>query len=79
MTTGGIRSTVSLHALMMIHDGRCAYCSRRVIRRSRPGPCRQNHATRDHVVPRRAGGTDTLDNVVLACSGCNRRLAEVGL
>ena len=28
--------------------------------------------TRDHVVPIARGGPDTLDNMVLACQGCNQ-------
>lgn len=29
----------------------------------------------DHVIPRSKGGTDDLDNLVLACSECNNRKA----
>jgi 5-methylcytosine-specific restriction endonuclease McrA len=28
-------------------------------------------ATRDHLVPRAAGGAGTIDNLVLACRRCN--------
>ena len=32
--------------------------------------------TVDHIVPIHRGGTDTLDNLALACFGCNRRKSD---
>jgi hypothetical protein len=32
--------------------------------------------TVDHVIPRALGGTDTLDNLALACFHCNRRKSD---
>ncbi|MBV8465550.1 MAG: HNH endonuclease [Burkholderiales bacterium] len=42
----------------------CAYCAQRFERRS---------LTRDHIVPRCAGGKDTWTNCVTACIECNQR------
>jgi hypothetical protein len=60
---------------------RCRYCARHVNwldRRSAGG------GTYDHVVPIPAGGRNVLDNVVVACRGCNagkrsRTPAEAGM
>lgn len=42
-------------------DHLCSYCGRHL-----PGKL-----TEDHVVPRAAGGPDTLENIVQACHKCN--------
>ena len=31
-----------------------------------------NRVTIEHIVPRNHGGTDELDNLALACAGCNQ-------
>lgn len=47
-------------------DGRvCRYCGRRIGRRE------PLHL--DHVIPRSRGGSDEVDNLVVACIGCNTR------
>lgn len=48
-------------------DPRCSYCG-----------CDLNWltATLDHVVPKSKGGTDTIDNLVLACQPCNVQKAD---
>lgn len=38
-----------------------------------------HQATRDHIVPRVKGGTDDLDNLVLACRPCNTTKHMLGL
>lgn len=47
-------------------EERCEYCQ-----------CRADYATEtfaaEHVIPRSRGGNDELDNLALACSGCNGR------
>jgi 5-methylcytosine-specific restriction endonuclease McrA len=50
-------------AALKKQDGRCKYCL-----------CKLNHksVTRDHVRPRSAGGSDQRNNIVAACSPCNR-------
>lgn len=45
----------------------CCYCGGRVGRRS---------ATLDHAIPRSRGGTDDLNNLVLACRHCNEAKAD---
>lgn len=44
--------------------GQCQYCGLGL---------RRSEATYDHVVPRRAGGKTTWDNIVLCCLPCNQR------
>jgi len=48
-------------------DPRCSYCG-----------CDLNWhtATLDHVVPTSKGGTDSMDNLVLACQPCNVQKAD---
>ncbi|MCR9093441.1 MAG: HNH endonuclease [bacterium] len=46
---------------------RCAYC-----RRSIP----LTAATLDHVIPRAAGGSGRIGNLVVACGPCNQRKAD---
>ena len=47
----------------MRDGGRCQYCGR---------PPDWGRGTVDHVIPVSRGGRNVWDNVVLACSGCNR-------
>ena len=44
----------------------CQYCGKK---------CQDDDLTLDHVVPRRQHGPNTWDNVVVACTRCNRRKA----
>jgi len=50
-------------------QGRCRYCNKDMT-----GFHDWAGYTIDHLVPRCAGGKDVLENVVLACSGCNNLL-----
>lgn len=45
-------------------DGRCQYCGKR-----HP----MSELSLDHIIPRAAGGPTTWENVVCACTGCNKR------
>ena len=46
--------------LVLLRDGgRCRYCGARA-------------TTADHVVPKSAGGSSSMSNLVAACGGCNR-------
>jgi hypothetical protein len=47
-------------------QGRCEYCQ------SQADYATETFAV-DHIVPRSRGGTNDLDNLALACSGCNGR------
>ena len=60
------------NTFLFARDGyRCQYCGRhRSALRSR------EFLTRDHVQPISAGGANTWDNVVTACSVCNNRKAN---
>jgi 5-methylcytosine-specific restriction endonuclease McrA len=46
-------------------ENRCEYCQRRQV----DSPLIPLHV--EHIVPRRHGGTDSLDNLALACPECN--------
>lgn len=50
--------------LMERQDGKCAYCLRPF--------SAALIATMDHVRPKSKGGTNRMDNLVLACSPCNQ-------
>lgn len=54
---------VAVAAIYLRADLRCAYCGAATRRAERQV---------DHVIPRRHGGPDTGDNLVLACQRCNR-------
>jgi len=47
--------------------GMCAYCGVQF---------RYSDLTRDHIVPKRAGGKDTWMNLVTCCKSCNNRKAD---
>lgn len=61
--------------LVLIRDQqRCRYCGRELDPHAPPG--HPDHLTLDHVIPFIWGGTNTLDNVVVACMPCNSRKAD---
>jgi hypothetical protein len=65
---GGINreSFVEVRGALIQRDGSiCAYC------RVPLGKGTGNNTTLDHRVPRSAGGSDDIDNLVLACRPCN--------
>lgn len=49
--------------------GPCVHCRRAIVVPLRDG--QPASATLEHIVPRTHGGTDGLDNLALACGGCN--------
>lgn len=58
----------STRARVIERDGhRCRYCASLVV----PGALGPNGLTIDHVIPRSRGGTNVLDNLVVACRTCN--------
>lgn len=62
-----------IQALGIIHGDQCYYC-RIPVWMDVAGPDDphwQRSATIDHVVPLAEGGTNDLDNLVLACKWCN--------
>lgn len=59
--------------LIRRHNGICHYCERPTNRTTGS----KLQATRDHVVPRAFGGQNSIDNYVLACSGCNHERGTI--
>jgi 5-methylcytosine-specific restriction endonuclease McrA len=60
------------NTFLFARDGyRCQYCGRH-----RADLRNREFLTRDHVVPISAGGENSWENVVTACSGCNNRKAD---
>lgn len=51
-------------AIWKYFDSQCAYCGMKIDRNSRTGHL-------DHVLPDSEGGTNSIFNLVLACSRCN--------
>jgi hypothetical protein len=47
---------------LWLEDPKCHYCKSELL---------LSEATLDHKIPKKLGGTDTLDNLVLACKYCN--------
>ncbi len=62
------------HTLALNDGWACAYCGRALVCAHCEGKPETdiNAATVDHKVARAQGGTDALDNLVLACGPCNR-------
>jgi 5-methylcytosine-specific restriction endonuclease McrA len=56
------RIALSKREILRRDDYTCQYCGRKM-----------RTLTLDHVVPRRKGGPHTWENLVAACSPCNRR------
>ena len=52
------------HHLLSAHRYRCAYCNRRITRRT---------ASADHVIPLARGGTNWITNIVPSCLACNQQ------
>jgi len=50
--------------------GKCIHCGRALVVADDGTPI--SAATIEHIWPRNHGGGDDLDNLALACSGCNR-------
>ena len=64
------------HEIVKRDGNRCVYCGRTPIYPaylSYAGNHHKEMATIDHVIPKCKGGTDDLDNLVLACWACNVR------
>lgn len=59
--------------------GKCFYCDREtwLTEQTRNGMPPRRQATLEHVVPQCEGGTDNLNNLVMACGGCNRMRGDM--
>ena len=67
--------TDSTFAIESLRDGdawvgRCIFCSRKLVV-SREGAA-LSPVSVEHIVPRSHGGTDQIENLALACPGCNQ-------
>lgn len=49
--------------------GKCIHCRRAIVVSLDESP---SSATVEHILPRNHGGTDAIDNLALACAGCNQ-------
>jgi 5-methylcytosine-specific restriction endonuclease McrA len=54
--------------LLSAYNYRCAYCDRRVTRKS---------ASADHAIPLSRGGTNWIENIIPACLSCNQRKSSL--
>lgn len=59
---------------------RCRYCRREVQRTDVPS-CQTSAdlpwPERDHIIPRKRGGTNAFENLALACSRCNQSKGDL--
>ena len=60
-------TVIEWREVVVSSDGRCAYCGRLV---------GVENLTLDHVVPMSKGGSNSIENVTLACLECNLRKAN---
>jgi len=61
------RTNRILRAKLIVSDSCCYYCGYSLT---------LNDSTLDHVLPVSKGGTNRLDNLVLACYECNQEKAD---
>jgi 5-methylcytosine-specific restriction endonuclease McrA len=54
----------------LVWVGKCLHCGKKLVVRDDGRPI--SEATLEHVWPETQGGTDDLDNLAVACAGCNR-------
>lgn len=72
---GVFRSGTGRRALRDMHfnlqNGICAYCGEHMNKNREPHKKDELSYTLEHIVPRRLGGEDTLQNTICVCAGCN--------
>lgn len=59
----------TLLQLWLAWDKRCAYCGKQTKLKTKD---RLVRATKDHYIPKKLGGPDTMENYVLSCQPCNQ-------
>ena len=65
------RKARMLKRLLRVRGKFCSYCSQPM---SRDNGFNSSRApSRDHIIPRCRGGKDVLENITLACRGCNEK------
>lgn len=62
----------------ILRDGICPFCGGVMTEPETSWP-KQTDATKDHIIPRCAGGETRVENVVIVCSACNGRKADMSL
>ena len=75
MNASRMRKSAAMDVVIDRDGKRCFYCRRvtQRLRRSRGGKLPSDTATLDHVIPKSEGGSNDTENLVLACTECNRR------
>ena len=69
---GGTHTREQIEQLYQLQSARCYYCYRRLSRTDgRP------NFHRDHYIALEAGGSDSIDNIVLSCRVCNIKKADL--
>lgn len=64
--------------LWVAQDGKCHYCSTETVLPKQGSTNRANNvATLDHIITQTEGGTDSLNNMVMACSDCNNKRGDL--
>jgi 5-methylcytosine-specific restriction endonuclease McrA len=63
-------ATFELDHARAVIEGKCIHCSRRLRLRLDGTPV--SRATIEHIVARTHGGGDDLENLAIACAGCNQ-------
>lgn len=76
----GNRKRAKRTALLEKSGAHCFYCSCPVFLRERHEPTgwrpQPDDMTLDHLKPKSNGGADDLENLVIACRGCNEEKAD---
>lgn len=70
------RPNKKLARVFLVSAGRCHYCDRKTTLGG-SSPNDNTQATRDHILPKVKGGSWSINNLVLACSKCNRRKGDL--
>lgn len=78
MATRSKRARRLLHLVFRIQKGKCFYCQKECWLPECGDPLTvrkpdKDMASRDHIIPRSMGGTNSNGNVVMACVGCNNK------
>jgi 5-methylcytosine-specific restriction endonuclease McrA len=64
-----VRTPETLCRLAEAQNWRCCYCGTHLTETGSS----EARATFEHIVPRKLGGEDVEDNIVVACAACNNR------
>lgn len=68
---GAARAKIKRAQLRERDGDDCCMCGREMLFEKRMAPVPENYATLDHIVLRRDGGTNDIDNLRLVCQRCN--------